>query len=1106
MKWTREQTDAIIASHDTLLVAGAGTGKTTTVVGKILWLLGLDVGVSARSGRPLPPPPEPIRLHQVAAITFTEKAAHDLKRKLREEIEERAPDLRWDIDRAFVGTIHSFCGSLLREHALRFGIDPGFRVLDERQARVEQDEVIREAVLEALETVDDDDPLAALARTVPLRDRSEHGTGLIDLVRQTLRDARWHAERYARWWQGGDLDGEMLRQACPTWTDVLDDDALGACRALVRMAMLARDRWQAWMERENARDFDAMILDARELLLSEQGAAALEAVRRRYRILIIDEFQDTDAAQRDIAFAIGGLPHGAGAKPAAAPQLFFVGDPKQSIYRFRGADIAVWNQVERALADIAAPLSLSENFRSQPAVIDFVNTVGAEAMADAGRQLGTADPAAVVEYRPLVPARDRADHGRVEWLQADGDTAKERRPVEAEHVAARIRQMVGNEFVTDPETGERRRCAHRDIAVLFRSRGGLEEYEDALRRHAVPYYYQGSGGLAGKLEVLDLVNALRVMDNPADDLRAFAYLRSPFVGLRDEMLARIRLAPQIDRDHAERPYLATLLDAARWFLGRARAGEIDWHDALVDGRTDTRVADIEQDALERGLAAIDEAIALAHRRPIDEVLERLLDHTGYRDHLLLFGDAREPLSRIQAFLRLAEEHRDLPIGTFLEMWDGWDDSDQGVPQSPLYSAADDVVTLTTIHSAKGLEWPIVFLIEAGRSFKDQFTGDFWSDDQLGPLRAPKKDERGERAARIHERRRLHERAEEARLLYVATTRARDRLIVVGPPGVDDAYSAWLSSALPKGQDPAPPLALVDADSGSGTAGAAAPEPVVSPEVHVGHRPPSLPDARARAVPDPSLAWLEAVEGVAGGEQAAAFPLLAPLPEPPLRFLTSATERMMKRQRPEEWELRYVHAVEPVWRFAPDPRPAQSGRLPADVRGTLIHGVLERIREEAELASVLEEAISDLDAPELGGMLEAGSRYRAALEEEIRRVIRDPEWRWYVEGRHHRELAFLHLTGEREWLYGKFDLYRPSQLSAAVARAEAASGVEPRPEDGIGWVIDFKTHKVATLAEARAVAAKYEVQCEVYRAAAAELAAEPVRVRLHFTQPNLVVES
>src|SRR5687768_9099498 len=149
-EWTAEQAAAITSGEHTLLVANAGTGKTTTVVGKVLWLLGQDVGLERCA--------DPTTLDRVAAITFTEKGAYDLKEKLRSEL-AKVPDgdtLVWQLERASLGTIHSFCGQLLRDHALRLGIDPGFAVLDEGDARVQQARIIREVLFERLAADDDD--------------------------------------------------------------------------------------------------------------------------------------------------------------------------------------------------------------------------------------------------------------------------------------------------------------------------------------------------------------------------------------------------------------------------------------------------------------------------------------------------------------------------------------------------------------------------------------------------------------------------------------------------------------------------------------------------------------------------------------------------------------------------------------------------------------------------------------------------------------------------------------------------------------------------------------------------------------------------------------
>jgi ATP-dependent exoDNAse (exonuclease V) beta subunit len=1034
--WTDEQRTAILEDGDVLLTANAGTGKTTTVVGRILWLLGIETG--------LDPCPDPCTLSEIAAITFTEKAAHDLKTKLREGIARspRAAELLWQIDRAAVGTIHGFCGQILREHALRLGIDPTFRVLDERQSRLEQDAIIRDLILERLG--DRDAGVMDIVGAFTL-DGYTFAAGAVQIVRTVLRDLRWHPARYSAWTRDGELDTARLRQLCDAWTDRTDDVTCERCAVLIRLAHVAHARWQHYLAEENVRDFDALILDTRDLLAGEHGAAARRMLQRRYRILIIDEFQDTDAAQRDIAYAIGrGVPR---------PQLFFVGDPKQSIYRFRGADISVWNAVANDVG-AAGTLRLTRNFRSDERVIGFVNRALAEAITETGDALAAECPDSRIAYSDLVPFRT-AETAAVEWLQP-GEPKDE-----CAWVAARIEQIVGHVEVSDPDTGELRPCRYSDIAVLYRTRTQLPGYLSELRGRAIPFYERGQAGLSSRMEVLDMITFLRLLQHFADDLSAFAYLRSPFVGLRDETIARIRLTAGP----------GTLLEQAARFL---RAG--DWFDAPEH----TAVSHVEREALESGLALIDAAGRLKDRVPLDELLGWILEESGYRTHLHMLPGAREAIANLHGLMRVAEEFRGQPLGAFLELWDRWDDADQGLPQAPLYSTSDDVVTLSTIHSAKGLEWPVVFLINVGKASADQSSNDYWSDPELGPLLCPKQADRGARAARLYERRRLEEGAEAARLLYVAVTRARDRLILVGADDKAGSFGAWLGRAK---------------DLLTSRAETAAP-PAAEP-----------PDAASI-----DLAWLDRVQ--VGPVQWQA----APIRTPPLRWITSATEEMQRRNDPKTWELVYVHGVQPHWHFVrrtaarvdsrEAPAPADVGEaaaavaaheaagavdprrpvsvVPANLRGSIVHGVLERIQEEAELSELLDETIGDLASPELETLLAEGTPYRTALEEEIRGVIRSADWEWYIEGEHYRELTFLHLVGPREWRTGAFDLYRPD---------------EP-PDEPEGWIIDFKTHDV-TADQVEDVAQTYAAQADFYRAAA-EIHG-PARMRLHFTRVNAVVD-
>lgn len=1001
-EWTPEQVAAITATGHTLLVANAGTGKTTTIVGKVLWLLGLEVGVAGCT--------QPCRLDQIAAITFTEKAAYDLKEKLRSKLarSERGSELVWQLESAALGTIHSFCGRLLREHALRLGVDPTFSVLDEQDARVRQDLLIREVIFELLDA--DDEDVGELVRTYQLDGLGAWAKGATDFVRAALRDLRWHHTHYEKWSRDQTLDTERLQKLYSGQLDADDQRVIRRCRGLHHVARICVERWRELELAENVRDFDSLILDARELLTGPHGVAALASIRRRYRILIIDEFQDTDGAQRDIAYAIAGLAKGEG----EGPQLFLVGDPKQSIYRFRGADITVWNEVEADLSAQREPLRLSENFRSDPTVVAFVNVAAREAIESTGRAVAALG-APRVGYSELRPRREPQGTGAVEWIVPPDRKADEQREDEGDRVAQRVVEQVGQTQVVDPQSGELRDCRYADIAVLYRARTGLQFYLDAFRRAGIPYYEQGAAGLAERQEIVDLITLLRVLYNPADDLRVFAWLRSPFVGLRDEVLARIRLEAKG----------GTYLKQARNYL---QTGE--WFGP-------ERMVDIEKRALRNGLDQFEHARELADRICIDELLEQMIALSGYRDQLLLLDGHREALANLRSFIRMAEQYRDHTIGAFLELWDERDETDPGIPRAQLYSRADNVVTFSTIHSAKGLEWPIVFLIDVTAQWTHKAARTYWSDAELGPILCPSEQERGARAEKIKVRAGAQALAEEARLLYVATTRARDRLVIAGRVERAPSYAHWLMPA--------------------------------AGECGVDQR---LDSAKPRAVPRPCIDpdWLEQVE------QGALPPTATTLPRPPHRWMTSATELMTRQKNPKIWEKLYLHGVEAVWQFAP--RARKDGNVPERLRGTIIHGVLERYRAELELAEVLEETIGELGAPELEFALGKGSEYRTALEAEIQRVVESDEWKWYVEGVHYRELPFIHLVGPREWRTGSFDLYRPD-----------------------GWIIDFKTHRVGPEGTAR-VADEYRLQMRLYREAAAICSA--VKTQLHFTSCNVVL--
>ena len=1166
LRWTEEQATAITTPVDAMLSASAGTGKTTTVVGKILWSLGLVAGRRRETSAALPPCPDPCRLDQVAAITFTEKAAHDLQTKLRVAIEGAGggTGLRWELDRAAVGTIHGFAAELLREHALRLDVDPTFRILDPRESEVQQAEVVRGILTAALR---ERDPGAIeLTKRYGLTGW-RLWPGAVDRVRDVMRDLRWRARQFDAWSVAVEgsrytrsLDRAGLRERARfigAWSDDVeergrDDLSIELADALFRLGRASVHGWLSWLERENARDFDSLILDARRLLTRPETRAARDAIRSRFRLLIIDEFQDTDRAQWDIARALTGLGEEPATRPHERPQLLLVGDPKQSIYRFRGADIGVWNEARAAIEPSGRILELTWNFRCEPRVVAFVNRVGERALGETAIPTAETQPDSVVHYQALRAAREPTAAAGLEWIAVEHGSNADRLPEEARRVAGRLNELIGRAVVIDPEDGTPRRCRPSDVAILGRRNDDLAPLETGLRAYGLPFFNTATGGLSDQQEVLDLVTALRLLENPFDDLRAFAYLRSPFVGLRDEVLVRAGLWSPPGRDGDD--HHVTLLGRAASFLDSVEGGRETWFGAPEGASVDA----IERRALAVGLRAIADAGALADRTDHAELLEMLLDGTGYRLHLLLREGASERLANIERFLALLQEYRQLTLTRFLALWDRWGASDLGIPQARLYSSADDVITLSTIHAAKGLEWPVVVLVGTGArvAASGHLVGGFWSDPVLGPVFLPKQAERGPRAEEALRRRLAQESAEAARLLYVAATRARDRLLVVGPtarPGA--SYARWLGVELPDGVEayeaaeravagppavgpPAeesiplrpggtravshdaatgtghqidafgePARPQLDLFAGGGPDGMRVPEGVGPMVIRRNH--PSAVQTSIAPLPV-SLDWLEPVV-------ATSWPAgIGELPSPESRTVASATERMLEASDPDAWRRRYVHGI--LGRAELLATGDASEPLSPRARGTVIHGVLERIVAADELARILDETIASLDLQELEQGLAPGSRYRQALEAEIDAVVRSPEWRWYVEGGHYRELRFLHRSATG-WIQGAFDLLRPAEVVHGVPLAQTSlfqgsgsgfrgSGTGGTGESpGVAWVIDFKTHRIPADDVGR-VAAEYGIQVGVYRAAVGALLegdSSPARLVLHFTHPNVAIE-
>ncbi|HET6692201.1 MAG TPA: UvrD-helicase domain-containing protein, partial [Miltoncostaeaceae bacterium] len=519
-------------------------------------------------------------------------------------------------------------------------------------------------------------------------------------------------------------------------------DVLAAARAEATAAVLP---WVARTvlddaerrRREGTLIFTDLILWTRDLLRG--NAAARRIVRRRYDALLIDEFQDTDPWQVDIAEAFACADD---ARPEPG-RLFMVGDPKQSIYRFRRADMAVY-AAERARVEGAGgelPL-LTENRRSRAVIVDWVNRVVGAVIGD------EPDPAIGPPYVPIVAERDGALAGPgVGWMGGPSDErAWDIRRREAEDVAATCRAVLDQGWQVQERDGTVRRARLRDVAVLLPARTGLSAIERALRAAAVPFRVEGGSLVFRTQELRDLINCLTAIDDPSDEVAVIGALRSTAFACSDVELAEHRRAGLRFNP------LASALEGRADRVSRA----------LLTLRAHHR------ERLDRSLAAVVERF-VAERMMVEVGLVDAASRDAYRRARFVVEQARafeaDRPQGLRAFVAWLEERTAGPI--FDRDGAGLDDD-------------EDAVRILTIHAAKGLEFPIAIL--AGIGPNPAYARP--PTVSVGPggdvvVVVGRKDARFgvgdvDAAAAREER---HQRAEAARLLYVGATRARDHLVM-----------------------------------------------------------------------------------------------------------------------------------------------------------------------------------------------------------------------------------------------------------------------------------------------------------------------------------------
>ena len=713
------------------LSAAAGSGKTAVLVERFVAAV-LQDGLSPS---------------QILAITFTDRAAGELRERVRSSfLEQGERTAARDTEAAYVSTIHGFCARLLAAHPLGAGLDPGFRVLDEGVAGRLRGNAFQ-AALGDFVRAEEPEAVALVATYGPDRLRT-----MIESVHAQLRS---RGQRLPR----------LPSPPAPRDGQPDDAEAAAACLLLNRLLGGFTDAYEALKHERGAVDFDDLELLAAALLGGRPEIR--DSWSGRFELVMVDEFQDTNRRQLEI---LRLLERG---------NLFTVGDEFQAIYGFRHAEVAIFRDRAELLSRSESSLSLTLNFRSRPALVATVGGVFEERLESFARAQGArerdpdGDGVAVELLLTQKAGWDEALGGEgARAIGAGLPRAPLWRQAEARLLARRVAELIA--------AGEARA---REVVVLLRALGDIAVYERALQQQGLATL-ASAGAYWESRAVEDLLAYLRVLANPLDEEALYACLAGPLARLSHDGMALLALAAQ---ERGGRAFELAIGAGAE--LGLAPADEL---------------------ALERFCVFAESERGRAPLRPLGELISRALQQPASAGGPpALAGGRPGELANAYKLARLArrfEETEGRDLRGFLDHVAYLKDQKRSGEADAAALSDSDAVRLMSIHAAKGLEFPVVCVADLGRAPNKRTPELLVHDDRIG-LRLAHLDGSESTSAldyqQLSEERRADEALEEDRILYVAMTRARERLLLSGAlelprrssEGANGTTISWLAPAL-----------------------------------------------------------------------------------------------------------------------------------------------------------------------------------------------------------------------------------------------------------------------------------------------------------------------
>lgn len=810
---------------DSMLVeAGAGSGKTTSLVDRMLALIG--------EGK--------CTVDRMAAVTFTRKAAAELKGRFQIALEdtvkqekdqsrrEKYQSALAGLELLFTGTIHSFCARLLRERPVEARLDPDFEELEEEENAILRDQCwseyieglyaeeapilneIMELGLDPANLVDTYKNVALYPEVEAIRskDASPDFSRVRDLLSEYLESSSkalpkkvpekgWdrlqeiilQARRRIRHldmnqdrdfikvltgferspsivqkrWPGGRDTAKAQEAAFHKFRKEVVDPCLEQWRRfchyfIMELMVPAVEYFSKVRQKDSLMNYNDLLLKSAELLRENQEVR--HYFQERYTHLLVDEFQDTDPIQAEILIYLAstGAEEDSWQKLKVRPgSLFIVGDPKQSIYRFRRADIDTYNQVRRIIKNSGGLIiPLTTNFRSLPAVCDWINPVFEGKFPAEGTQYQPA-------FERLDPFKDMKNGG-VKKITLGKVTRHKQEEVarqDAERIASFIdwalkRNLDISRTEEEIKKGENTKASPRDFMILLRYKAHLPIYARALEEHGIPYEISGGGAFNESEELRHLLNLLATVADPEDQVSLIATLRGIFYGISDDLLYRFR-------------------EAGGFFS--YLAGQ----DKCQDEEARKRIGNV--------LSEIRQFHRWSRTKPPAATLSMILDHLGIVPLALTRGMGKSRAGNLLKAVEIALWESGKALNAFPDMVGRLDQyyTELDVEEMSVEPGKENVVRIMNLHKAKGLEATVVFLADPLKEvshdpslhitrMKDRAVGYFVASHQKGEhqretVGLPPDWQEHERLEQAYQQ------AEEERLLYVATTRAKQLLVV-----------------------------------------------------------------------------------------------------------------------------------------------------------------------------------------------------------------------------------------------------------------------------------------------------------------------------------------